>query len=62
MVLEKLKIMNGWQSECKNMRESIVEWLSENEETTLIEEGEDILDGLEMMVENYLADRKRHYK
>ena len=52
MVLEKLKMMNGWPSECKNMRESIIEWLSENEETILIEEGEDILDGLEMMAEN----------
>ena len=34
------------------MKESLKDLLIENDETTLIEEGEDILDGLELMMDN----------
>ena len=52
MVLDKLKNVNLWHSDCDNMKESLKDWLVENDETTLIEEGEDILDGLELMMDN----------
>ena len=45
LVLEKLNNLNLWPKECGNMKESLKDLLIENDETTLIEEGEDILDG-----------------
>ena len=52
LVLEKLNNLNLWPKECGNMKESLKDLLIENDETTLIEEGEDILDGLELMMDN----------
>ena len=52
LVLEKLNNLNLWPKECCNMKESLKDLLIENDETTLIEEGEDILDGLELMMNN----------
>ena len=52
LVLEKLNNLNLWPKECGNMKESLKDLLIKNDETTLIEEGEDILDGLELMMDN----------
>ena len=52
LVLEKLNNVNLWPKECGNMKESLKDLLIKNDETTLIEEGEDILDGLELMMDN----------
>ena len=41
--------MNNWPAECIGIKESFTSWLTENDETTLEEEGEDILDGLEVL-------------
>ena len=32
------------------VKEALVDWMTENETTTMVEEGEDILDGLEAML------------
>ena len=47
--MEKLDLMRGWTSKGEYIKTALLEWIAENEETTLMEEGEDILDGLEMM-------------
>ena len=52
MVLEKVKKMEGWKEESWMVRDNLVEWLVNNKERRLVEEAEDILDGLEQMVED----------
>ena len=52
MVLEKVKRMEGWKEESWMVRDNLVEWLVNNKERRLVEEAEDILDGLEQMVED----------
>ena len=54
IVLEKLEMLDSWkgsegESDIKN---AIIEWMLENDVSTLMEEGEDILDGLELMTES----------
>ena len=55
IVLEKLEMLQSWQDEGsgeENMvKEELLDWMIENKVDTLVEEGEDILDGLEQMVE-----------
>ena len=40
LVLEKVKKVNNWSGECVNMKVSLLEWITENDETTILEEGE----------------------
>ena len=50
IVLEKLEMLESWKSTGDiEIKEGLLDWMIENEESTLMEEGEDILDGLEMM-------------
>ena len=50
IVLEKLDGMEGWKKDAnKDIKEAIIDWLLENDEEILVEEGEDIIEGLEMM-------------
>ena len=42
--------MADWMEEVnQEIKESLIDWMLRNDELTLVEEGEDILDGLEMM-------------
>ena len=54
IVLEKLEMLDSWKgSEGESdFRNAIIEWMLENDDSTLMEEGEDILDGLELMTES----------
>ena len=54
IVLEKLDMLEIWKNpEVEtNVKEALLDWMLENEESTLMEEGEDILVGLEMMTES----------
>ena len=49
IVLEKMEVMSTWPGDCESIREALMSWMVENKDVTLIEEGEDILDGLEAM-------------
>ena len=50
IILEKLEMLKSWQEEGnEEVKEAIVEWMITNDVETLVEEGEDILDGLETM-------------
>ena len=50
IVLEKLEMLDSWKnSEDNDIKSGLVDWMFENDTSTLMEEGEDILDGLEMM-------------
>jgi hypothetical protein len=42
--------VKGWESEAEYIKDALLEWMVKNEETTMMEEGEDILDGLESML------------
>ena len=50
IVWEKLEMLDSWKN--SEGESNVKEWMVENEESTLMEEGEDILDGLEMMTES----------
>ena len=50
IVLEKMTLTKSWPEESKNIMESLWSWMAENEIETMVEEGEDILDGLETML------------
>ena len=50
IVLEKMTLTKSWPVESKNIMESLWSWMAENEIETKVEEGEDILDGLENML------------
>ena len=50
IVLDKLELTDGWTEDAKYIKEALIEWMTENEVTTMVEEGEDILDGLESML------------
>jgi hypothetical protein len=52
ILLEKIEMIKSWQEEKDEggVKESLIDWI--NKEVTLVEEGEDILDGLEMMRES----------
>ena len=50
IILEKLEMLKSWQEEGnEEVKEAIIEWMITNDVETLVEEGEDILDGLETM-------------
>ena len=49
LVIEKLNLMKGWCEEVWEVRSALLEWMLENDTEVLVDEGEDILDGLEMM-------------
>ena len=53
IVLEKLEMLDSWKNEVEEteVKEAILGWMIDNKETTLTEEGEDILDGIEVMEE-----------
>ena len=46
-------MLESWKNEVEEseVKEAILDWMIENKETTLTEEGEDILDGVEVMEE-----------
>ena len=50
IVLEKMTLTKSWPEESRNIMESLWSWMAENEIETKVEEGEDILDGLETML------------
>ena len=54
IVLEKLEMLESWnKSEVEPaVKEAIIEWMLDNEGSTLIDGGEDTLDGLELMTES----------
>ena len=51
IVVVKLEMMTGSEegSDKEGVLESVLDWMIENDEATLVVEGEHILDGLEMM-------------
>ena len=49
LVIEKLKLMREWPEEAWEIRTALIEWMLENGSKVMVDEGEDILDGLEMM-------------
>ena len=49
LVLGKMTLSERWPKESLNIKQALWEWMAENEELTLVEEAEDILDGLEAM-------------
>ena len=51
IICERLEGMLDWINEDggNEVKESLIDWLIENDEATLVEESEDIVDGLEMM-------------
>ena len=52
IILEKLEMMESWKEGMDNdmeIKEAVLDWMTTNDEDTLVEEGEDILDGLEVM-------------
>ena len=53
IVLEKLEMLESWKTEedAHGVKEEMLDWMISNKEVTLMEEGEDILDGLEVMEE-----------
>ena len=53
IILEKLEMLESWQTDNDDggVKEEIIDWMLNNKEVTLVEEGEDILDGLEQMME-----------
>ena len=52
IVCERLEGMIDWKEEESGIevKEALMDWMLENDEPTMVEEGEDIVDGLEMMV------------
>ena len=50
IVLEKMTLTKSWPEESRNIMESLWSWMAENEIETKVEEGEDILNGLETML------------
>ena len=53
IVLEKIEMLDSWNTD-KDMeiKNALLDWMQENSKSTMMEEGEDILDGLEMMTES----------
>ena len=47
-----MKLIEGWKQEASFLKEALTEWIVEDEIETLIEEGEDIIDGIEAMKVN----------
>ena len=54
IVLEKLEMLESWNNSDvePEVKEAIIEWMVDNDDSTLMEEGEGILDGLELMAES----------
>ena len=54
ILLEKLEMLESWQEERDEdgVKESLLDWMLTNKEVTQVEEGEDILDGVEIMMES----------
>ena len=50
IVIEKMTLSNIWPDGSMTIKEALWSWIAENEVVTLVEEGEDILDGLEAML------------
>ena len=49
LVLKKMKVTEKWPRNSMMIKDALWSWMTENEIETLVEEGEDILDGLEAM-------------
>ena len=52
IILEKLEMLESWkdlEEDDEGVKEAMIDWMVSNTEDTLVEEGEDILDGLETM-------------
>ena len=54
IVLEKLEMLESWKTleDAEGVKEEVLDWMVNNKEVILVEEGEDILDGLEVMEES----------
>ena len=50
MVLDKMTLTEKWPESSMKIKQELMEWMEENEVVTLVEEAEDILDGLESML------------
>ena len=50
VVLDKMTLSKSWPEESMPIKEAMWNWMAENELVTLVEEGEDVLDGLEAML------------
>ena len=63
LVIERMACMATWPEESTNIKESLMGWMVENENLTLVEEGEDILDGLETIHDEDIGgDEKQRLK
>ena len=52
IIVEKLEMLESWndqEEDSEGVKESVIDWMITKSEETLVEEGEDILDGLEIM-------------
>ena len=50
VILDKLEMLEGWKATGGDeVKEALADWMLENDLDTLVEEGEDILDGMELM-------------
>ena len=47
LVMNKVDLMDGWPESNNSLKGALLSWMVENKEEVLIEEGEDILDGIE---------------
>ena len=52
MVMNKVDLMDGWPESNNSLKGALLIWMVENKEEVLIEEGEDILDGMETLIGN----------
>jgi hypothetical protein len=50
VILDKLEMLEGWKATGGDeVKEALADWMLENDLDTLVEEGEDILDGMELI-------------
>ena len=50
LVLEEIDLMDGSPDRYDSLKEVLISWMVDNKEDTLIEEGKDILDGMETLL------------
>ena len=52
IIIDKMEMLESWKDDTEDkegVKEALVDWMLTNKDDTLVEEGEDILDGLETM-------------
>ena len=50
IVMKKIELMDGWPDNNTSLKEALLSCMIENREEILVEEGEDILDGMETLI------------